>query len=97
MGVRTDIGGDPKNPDANRVEISLHRQGYMARCHGRPRRDRRVYNLTMDPFEKYDMTFNGAMSTRLLTTSPGKYAGSGQRLGLGASSTKRSSNSTSRS
>jgi hypothetical protein len=34
-----------------------------------------TYNLTMDPFEKYDMTFNGAMSTRLATTSPGKYAG----------------------
>ena len=29
----------------------------------------------MDPFEKYDMTFNGAMSTRLATTSPGRYAG----------------------
>ena len=24
----------------------------------------RLYNLTMDPFEKYDMTFNGAVSTR---------------------------------
>ena len=23
-----------------------------------------IYNLTMDPFEKYDMTFNGAVSTR---------------------------------
>ena len=23
-----------------------------------------TYNLTMDPFEKYDMTFNGAVSTR---------------------------------
>ena len=34
-----------------------------------------VYNLTMDPFEKYDMTFNGAMSSRMATSSPGKYAG----------------------
>ena len=34
-----------------------------------------VYNLTMDPFEKYDMTFNGAVSTRMPTTSPGRYAG----------------------
>ena len=34
-----------------------------------------VYNLTMDPFEKYDMTFNGAVSTRSTTTSPGRYAG----------------------
>ena len=34
-----------------------------------------AYNLTMDPFEKYDMIFNGAMSTRMPTQSPGKYAG----------------------
>ena len=29
----------------------------------------------MDPYEKYDMIFNGAVSTRVLTTSPGRYAG----------------------
>ena len=29
----------------------------------------------MDPYEKYDMTFNGAASTRVLSSSPGKYAG----------------------
>ncbi len=29
----------------------------------------------MDPYEKYDMTFNGAAPARVLTTSPGKYAG----------------------
>jgi len=34
-----------------------------------------VYNLTMDPFEKYDMTFNGAVSSRMPQNSPGKYAG----------------------
>jgi arylsulfatase len=34
-----------------------------------------TYNLTMDPHEKYDMTFNGAAPMRVLTTSPGKYAG----------------------
>jgi hypothetical protein len=34
-----------------------------------------IYNLTMDPFEKYDMTFNGAVSTRNPTSSPGRYAG----------------------
>ena len=33
------------------------------------------YNLTMDPYEKYDMTFNGAVATRSTTTSPGRYAG----------------------
>jgi hypothetical protein len=34
-----------------------------------------TYNLTMDPYEKYDMTFNGAAPTRTLTSSPGRYAG----------------------
>jgi len=34
-----------------------------------------VYNLTMDPYEKYDMTFNGAAPTRVLSSSFGKYAG----------------------
>jgi len=34
-----------------------------------------TYNLTMDPYEKYDMTFNGAVSVRSATTSPGRYAG----------------------
>ena len=34
-----------------------------------------LYNLTMDPYEKYDMVFNGAAPSRVLTTSPGKYAG----------------------
>jgi hypothetical protein len=29
----------------------------------------------MDPFEKYDMTFNGAAPTRTLTSSPGRYSG----------------------
>jgi arylsulfatase len=29
----------------------------------------------MDPFEKYDMIFNGAAPTRVLTSSPGRYSG----------------------
>jgi hypothetical protein len=29
----------------------------------------------MDPFEKYDMVFNGAMSSRMQKSSPGQYAG----------------------
>ena len=29
----------------------------------------------MDPYEKYDMIFNGAQSTRVLTSSPGRYSG----------------------
>ena len=33
------------------------------------------YNLTMDPYEKYDMVMNGATPTRGITTSPGRYSG----------------------
>ena len=29
----------------------------------------------MDPYERYDMTFNGAAATRVLSSSPGKYSG----------------------
>ena len=29
----------------------------------------------MDPYEKYDMTFNGAVATRNPTSSPGRYSG----------------------
>jgi hypothetical protein len=29
----------------------------------------------MDPYEKYDMIFNGAAPMRALSTSPGKYSG----------------------
>jgi hypothetical protein len=29
----------------------------------------------MDPYERYDMTFNGAAPTRTLTSSPGRYSG----------------------
>ncbi len=34
-----------------------------------------VYNLTMDPCEKYDMIFNGVAPARATRNSPGKYAG----------------------
>lgn len=34
-----------------------------------------LYNLTMDPYEKYDMIFNGAAPARVLTSSPGRYSG----------------------
>jgi arylsulfatase len=29
--------------------------------------------LTIDPYEKYDMVFNGAMAARLPKSSPGQY------------------------
>jgi arylsulfatase len=34
-----------------------------------------LYNLTMDPFEKYDTVFNGAAASRFPKASPGQYAG----------------------
>jgi arylsulfatase len=34
-----------------------------------------LYNLTMDPYEKYDMFFNDAAASRATTTSAGRYAG----------------------
>jgi arylsulfatase A-like enzyme len=76
QGVRADIGGDPKEPWVNiawkylytakdswlGVEANLGAIGAL-------------YNLTMDPYEKYDMIFNGAAPARVLTSSPGRYSG----------------------
>jgi arylsulfatase A-like enzyme len=74
--IRVDIGGDPKEPWLNiawkyvwtakdswlGAEANLGSIGAL-------------YNLTMDPYEKYDMVFNGAAPDRVLSSSPGKYAG----------------------
>jgi arylsulfatase len=76
QGVRADIGGDPREPWVNiawkylytakdswlGVEANLGAIGAL-------------YNLTMDPYEKYDMIFNGAAPARVLTSSPGRYSG----------------------
>jgi arylsulfatase len=76
QGARADIGGDPAAPWRNiawkylytakdswlGAEMNLGAIGA-------------TYNLTMDPYEKYDMTFNGAAPYRTLSASPGKYAG----------------------
>jgi arylsulfatase A-like enzyme len=75
-GLRVDIGGDPKEPWVHiawkylwtakdswlGVDANLGSIGA-------------VYNLTMDPYEKYDMVFNGAAPARVLSSSPGKYSG----------------------
>ena len=85
MGARADIGGDPENPDVKIAWKYLwtakdtwlgptQNLGAIGAC----------YNLTMDPFEKYDMTFNGATSTRLADDFAGKVCGPGQWLGIGA-------------
>jgi arylsulfatase A-like enzyme len=75
-GARVDIGGDPNNPDLRIAWKYLwtakdswlgaqQNLGAIGAC----------YNLTMDPYEKYDMTFNGAASMRNTTTSPGRWSG----------------------
>jgi arylsulfatase len=76
MAARADIGGDPNNDD---VHIAW-KYTYTAKDTWLgPTQNLgsigSLYCLTMDPFEKYDMTFNGAVGYRALSASPGKYAG----------------------
>ena len=74
--MRADIGGDPENPDLwiawkytyTAKDTWLGPKQFLGGIGA-------IYNLTMDPYEKYDMTFNGAVPTRMPTTSPGRYAG----------------------
>jgi arylsulfatase len=76
LGARADVDGDPKNPDLNIAwkylwtakDTWLGTEENLGAIGA-------VYNLTMDPFEKYDMTFNGAVPARFDQPSPGKYAG----------------------
>ena len=75
-GARADVGDDSGNSDLHIAwkELFTAKDTWLG-----PKQDLGAigsyYNLTMDPFEKYDMTFNGAVSTRMPTTSPGRYAG----------------------
>ena len=73
--VRADIGDDPDNPGLNIAWKYM----YTARIDGwaeqNPGGIGALYNLTMDPFEKYDMVLNGAVSYRALRTSPGGSTG----------------------
>jgi arylsulfatase A-like enzyme len=76
MGVCQDITLDPEAPDVRIAWKILYTSkdtwlGPTLNMGAIPS----IYNLTMDPFEKYDMTFNGAVSTRNPTSSPGRYAG----------------------
>ena len=76
-GARADIGGDPEEPWVN---IAWK---YLYTAQATPGSGVNsdlgaigaIYNLTMDPYEKYDMTFNGAAPASVLQASPGKYAG----------------------
>ena len=76
QGVRADIGGDPEAPWIKIAWKMLYTSkdtwlGPELNMGAVPS----IYNLTMDPYEKYDMMFNGAVPTRNPTSSPGRYAG----------------------
>ena len=75
-GSRVDIAGDPKEPWVNIAWKMLYTArdswlGVNSDLGAVPA----IYNLTMDPYEKYDMTFNGAAPSTVRQASPGKYAG----------------------
>ena len=73
-GARGDVGDDNSDLHIAWKELFTAKDTWLG-----PKQDLGAigsyYNLTMDPYEKYDMTFNGAVSTRTPTTSPGRYAG----------------------
>jgi arylsulfatase A-like enzyme len=75
-GARVDIGDDPKEPWVHIAWKYLYtaKDSWLG-AEANLGAIGATYNLTMDPYEKYDMTFNGAAPARVLTTSPGKYAG----------------------
>lgn len=75
-GVRADIGGDPNEPWVNIAWKYLYtaKDSWLG-SEANLGAIGALYNLTMDPYEKYDMTFNGAAPYRVLSSSPGKYAG----------------------
>ena len=75
-GARADIGGDPERAWVHIAWKYLYTakdswlgDGGQSGC------DRRHLQPDHGPYEKYDMTFNGAAPARVLTTSPGRYAG----------------------
>ena len=75
-GARADIGGDPDEPWLHIAWKYLYtaKDSWLG-AEANLGAIGATYNLTMDPYEKYDMTFNGAAPARVLTTSPGRYSG----------------------
>ena len=76
QGVRADIGGDPNEPWLNIAwkYIATAKDSWLGVVSDLGAIGA-LYNLTMDPYEKYDMIFNGAGPMRVLSSSPGKYSG----------------------
>jgi arylsulfatase len=75
-GARADVGDDPKEPWLRLAWKYLYtaKDSWLG-SEATLGSIGATYNLTMDPYERYDMTFNGAAATRTLSSSPGKYAG----------------------
>jgi arylsulfatase len=74
--IRVDIGGDTNEPWLNIAwKYMWTAKDSWLGVNARLGSIGALYNLTMDPYEKYDMIFNGAAPARVLTSSPGKYAG----------------------
>ena len=75
-GVRVDVSGDPDAPWLNIAwkYVYTAKDSWLGVTSDLGSIGA-LYNLTMDPFEKYDMIFNGAQAMRVLSSSPGKYAG----------------------
>ncbi|HYY29782.1 MAG TPA: hypothetical protein VE860_17705 [Chthoniobacterales bacterium] len=76
QGMRADVAGDPKEPWVNIAWKYLYtaKDSWLGPTQNLGSVGA-LYNLTMDPYEKYDMVFNGAGPARALTTSPGKFSG----------------------
>jgi Sulfatase len=76
MGARADMGGDPTNDEIHIAWKYLYtaKDTWLGPTQNLGSIGS-LYNLTMDPLEKYDMIFNGAMAARLAKSSPGQYAG----------------------
>jgi arylsulfatase len=75
-GARADIGGDPKEPWVHIAwKCLLTAKDSWLGATADLGSIGALYNLTMDPYEKYDMIFNGAAPYRVLSSSPGKYTG----------------------
>ena len=74
--VRADVAGDPNNPGLIIAwkNVFTSKDTWLGPTENSGGIGA-LYNLTMDPYEKYDMIFNGAMASRLPKTSPGQFAG----------------------
>jgi arylsulfatase len=97
QGARADIGGDPQEPWVNIAWKFLWtaKDSWLGAT-GNLGSIGALYNLTMDPYEKYDMVFNGAAPARVLTARREEIRAR-TTAGLFRSSIPSSSTSTSRS